>query len=335
MANRPLKLLLKLLLVLGTPLFVASSIALNAFPEHFTIGIYGLLDAQRDYAQNDHTYNRVLVIGDSIAQSAYFPEILSEDTYNMGIGNETPVDGYYRLLKYLENHPKPEYMICSYNPSELITQNAFWETTMYERGITLEQARAIIRDAPNYKEDSDILRENMLLQVLAYQCGFHVDSVKMVIKGIIKNMSNESCYENYCNQYEWVTAHRGHWKHYMSGGSGSDLNRTVSRSFTVTEMGDCYMRKIIDLCIAEGITLIYETVPINRSSYERINPEYRRGYESYCAALARDYPELTINSQIEYYDDSYFCDALHFNMNGTKRFSNYIREKYSYIFEGA
>ena len=335
MSQKLFRLILKLFLVLGTPMFLFSSMALNFFPEHFTIGIYGLLDTQRDYAQNDNTFNRVLIIGDSIAQSAYLPELLSRDTYNMGIGNETPIDGYYRLCEYLENHPKPDYILCSYNPIELITQDAFWSTTMYERGITLKQALAIVNDAKDFSADSGILRDNMPLQVLAYQYGFHVDSVKMILKGMIKNTTKETCYENYCNQREWITAHRGHWKHYMSGGSGSDINATVSRTFAASEMGDCYMRKIIDLCETEGIALIIETVPINSSSFKTMDPGFRDDYAAYWDTLCHDYPDLTVNSEIGFYDDSFFCDALHFNMAGTEKFSNYIREKYDYIFEEA
>ena len=333
MPQKLVKIILKLLIVLGTPVFLFSSIALNFFPEHFTIGIYGLLDTQRNYLQNDHTSNRVLIIGDSIAQSAYLPEILSDDTYNLGIGNETPVDGYYRLTEYLENHPKPDYILCSYNPIELVKQDAFWTTTMYERGITFEQAKAIVQDARHFNADSGIIRDHMLLQAWAYQYGFHIDSAKMVLKGIAKNATDETCYENYRNQCEWVTAHKGHWKHYMSGGSGTDINGNVANPFAVTEMGDCYMRKIIDLCQENDITIIMETVPINHSSFAAMIPEYRNGYESYCRTLAQDYPDLIINGQIAYYDDACFCDSLHFNADGTEKFSYAIREKYSYIFE--
>ena len=329
------KLATKLFLVLCAPLFLCSSILLNFFAEYFTIGIYGVLDTQRNFAENDCSYNRVLIIGDSIAQSAYFPCDLSADTYNLGIGNATPVDGYYRLCEYLENHPRPEFIFCSYSPSELIQQNGFWSTTMYERGITLKQALAIVTDAKNFSPDSGILRDNMQLQVLAYQYGFHIDSVKLVLNGILKNATQETCYENYCNQREWVSANRGHWKHYMAGGSGSDVYGVVSGVFTVSQMGDCYMRKIIDLCSAQGIDLIIEIVPINESSYKTVSPEFKESYELYWGNLSSNYPDITISSEMKFYEDSFFCDSLHFNMEGTKRFSNYIREKYSYIFEEA
>lgn len=330
---------IKLFLVIGGWFYILSPIVIRFFPEHFiTIGIYGLLDTQREYAMDDHTDNRILIIGDSLAQVSYLPSALSSDTYNYGIGNESLIDGYYRLLEYLENHEKPEYIFCSYNPTEFGKQNSFWDTAMYQHGLSADVIKKVIQDIEKYDLDSGLERKNMCLQAMAYYYGFHPNSVILCLKGIYKDIfMDESCYERYITQREWVTEHKGHWKHYMEGGAGDDINGVASsqvEKFKVTDVADRYLRKILDLCVKEGIQVFIETIPFNRSSYLKMNSAYQSSYEEYWDMIRTDYSEggVTVNSHITYYDDRYFADSIHFNLDGTNKFSKYIRKKYSDIF---
>ena len=316
---------------------IFSMIATNYYPAYFLGAGYGKWCAQNDYAARDYSYNRVLIIGDSLAQVSYMPSELSPDTYNYGVGNENPVDGYYRLVWYLANHPKPEYIICSYNPEEFSTQGGIWQTTIGLHTLPYSLSKMIIDDARNYSSDSGLLIDNATVQLWAYYFGIHPDSIRRVFRGMMYNLFSGSCYENYVEIYNWIAEHNGHFGHKTDGDPPDSVHKTISpkgyEQFVVTDIADAYMRKIIELCIDSDIKLIVETVPYNKSTYDVLEPLFFSSYRGYWEQLQSEYPELVVNSDITYYDSYLFGDTVHFNPEGTCKFSKFIRNKYAYIFE--
>ena len=51
--------------------------------------------------QEDTRYYSTLILGDSSANAAYLPELLSEGTINLALGGTTPLENYYVLENWL------------------------------------------------------------------------------------------------------------------------------------------------------------------------------------------------------------------------------------------
>ncbi len=326
--------LISLVIIIPT---IFSFVATTFFHEYFANGEYAIVDVQNEYEKNDHTYNRVLIMGDSVAQSSYIPKDLSNDVYNLSLGGETPVDGYFRLAEYLENHEAPEYLFCSYNPSEFSTPRFIWKGIISSTGIPLDMAMKIMEDAKNY-EDSELNRDHSKLQALACHYGVYPDSVVANIKALFYNIFQGSCYERYVEQRDWVIEHRGQWPYYTKGGKNDDVRKLPmlkDGSFYAADMMETYMKRIISLCEEKGIAFIYETVPFNESSYNHVDPIYKESYAAFWRNISKEYPNATLNGDICFYSDIYFSDNCHLNLDGADKFTKHIREKYSDIFEEA
>ena len=48
-------------------------------------------------------YYKAIVLGDSAANAAFMPEVISDSMINLSILGTGPIEGYYTLKEYLEN----------------------------------------------------------------------------------------------------------------------------------------------------------------------------------------------------------------------------------------
>ena len=203
--------------------------------------------------------------------------------------------------------------------------------------MSLDMASEIISDAKNYDADAGIYRKDWRTQLLMDHFGLSPAVITLTGKGLIHNLFDGNCYDSNQETYDWIVTHNGHWKHYMAGGSGSDVHKAIANknctSFPVTEMADAYMKKTAALCEKLGIQLIYETIPFNKSTYVRTDPRFFTSYSAYWDQFQEEFPDVIVNSEVACYDDKYFGDEFHFNSEGTEKYTQYIREKYDYIFD--
>ena len=112
------KLISKILAII-LPVVLVMQIFCAAFPMSYMDVEYAMYKQQKDYISKNHDTNRVLILGDSRAKASFMPDVLGEDVYNISLGGISPVESYYMLKEYLENHDAPEYLILAYAPMHL------------------------------------------------------------------------------------------------------------------------------------------------------------------------------------------------------------------------
>ena len=85
----------------------------------------------RDQArQGSETYYETIILGDSVANSAFLPEVLSDGTINMALGGMTPVESYYVLEEWMDSHPAPKACYIAYQDIHLQQDECFWPRFM-------------------------------------------------------------------------------------------------------------------------------------------------------------------------------------------------------------
>lgn len=315
---------------------IAVYVAFAKFPMYFFDGEYAMFKQQKDYIFNNDDYNRVIITGDSKPKAAYIPALLSDDTYNISLGGLTPLENYYYLKEYLEKRQVPETVFIAFSPYHFMCIDTFWERSVYFHSLSNEDLKEIYKTALRYEgQDNDPIykwTEDILTDFDDKILEYKVYSVKQYGKAFIKSLT-ENRYEVNSEEYDLATGANG--QTYFGKLKYSEEIGVESRYLSFRPLGimDYYLRKTFDMCLDLGVDVILEVVPMNKATYDACYESFLTDYFDYMKGLQSEYPQITINGDLYYYDNEYFGDTNHLNPNGAEKYSNSIKEKYPDVFE--
>ena len=306
---------------------IAVHIVFIKFPMYFFDGEYAMYQQQKDYIYNNTDYNRVIILGDSKAKAAYSPLLLSDETYNLSLGGATSIENYYSLKEYLDHNEAPETIFISFAPFHYMEIDCLWTRSVYFHRISDTDIDEIYNTALLY-DGSDEITENYDKLRSQYKYYSVVKYGKPFLKAFTENRyeKNSKTYRDMNNSKGQV--YFGDKEYCDDLGPEQEYN-----DFEPLDIMDHYLRITIDMCIENDIDVIVDTLPINEATYKACKESYLQGYSDYMNKLQSDYPQIIVNTDLCYYGNEYFGDATHFNSKGTEKYSEYIKNKYSYVFE--
>ena len=307
--------------------FISIYVAFAIFPMYFFDGEYAMYKQQKDYIYNNTDYNKVIILGDSKAKAAYSPLLLSDETYNLSLGGTSFVEGYYSLKEYLDHNKAPETVFISFTSIHFMDFDRFWTRSVYFHRLSDADIKEIYNTALLYGE-SDEIAENYNELRLQYKYYSFEKYGKPFLNALDGNR-----YEKNSETYRDLNDSKGQInfgdKEYCDA---LGPEREYS-DFEPLDIMDHYLRITIDMCIENDIDVIVDTLPMNEATYNFCEESYLQGYSDYMNKLQSDYPQIIVNTDLCYYGNEYFGDATHFNSKGTEKYSEYIKNKYSYVFE--
>lgn len=327
MKNKLNKFTLKIVLF-SMPIFAfcaAVYVAFAKFPMHFFDGEYAEYQQQKDYIYNNDDYNRVIITGDSKAKCAYYPALLSDDTYNIALGGVSPIENYYYLKEYLENRQQPTTVFVSFTPDHFMNASQIWTTSIYLHRLSNFELNSIYEISQHYADT--FISHDFRKKTLEYK----YYSIKKYGKAFIYYFT-EDRYKKNVKMYYSLSKDKGQvcfGKADYSDGVNAEANYT---NFKPSDIIDHYFHLTIDMCLDYGINVIVDTLPMNKSTYEACCESYLSDYSNYMKKLQEEYPQIIVNTDLYYYENEYFGDSTHFNSKGTEKYSKYIKEKYSGVF---
>lgn len=301
--------------------------ACRMFPMHVYDIDYATYAQQRDYISKNHDYNRVIFAGDSLAKAAYYPQKLSEDSYNLALSGISPIEMYYNLKAYFKNNELPKYIFISFSPYHLLICDRLWERSIYFHYYSDDIVNDVFEEASNYEDTEDVLIRNKEWELFQYKVYSFAKYSKAVIGSVLDDR-----FEQNNKIYDTVSEHRGQKFNGTLPYSDDISTEADFREFNAKDILDGYLRKIIDLCIQNNIEVIIEMPPMNDASYYACTEVYLQGVLDYLAEIQKDYPDITVNTNREHWDNSYFGDSMHLNERGVERYTDYLLEKYNNIF---
>ena len=289
-------------------------------PFTYMDGEYPYWQQQKDYVHTKSDKQEVIFLGDSRMKAAIIPNQLCENAYNLAVGGATTVEMYYSLNSYLKNHPKPEKVFMGFSGMHYQNEFTFYSRNLYFHFIPLnEQIGALSIDC---KENGLTFKEK-LIDMLKYDFLFPQKySAACINSKFQRGEWNHS-------QYQQNVANKGQ----MSFGTAErndDLNFEASCNiFNVHPRFDIYMHKIIQLCKNNEIPLFIIQLPMNFSSWNKINESgYSEEFQNYLSDLKKE-TDISIELIIPKYDPDFFGDDSHLNLRGAEKFTKEIKEKYS------
>ena len=85
------------------------------------------------------------------------------------------------------------------------------------------------------------------------------------------------------------------------------------------------MERLLDAYAARGTQVDFFAVPMNRTTFEHMNPVVLADFRAYLDGLAVKHPNFhVIGEPVTAMDDMFFGDANHLNLRGAIEFSNRV-----------
>ncbi|MBE6632126.1 MAG: hypothetical protein E7623_05430 [Ruminococcaceae bacterium] len=302
------------------PLMILVSFA-SLFKSAYMDPEYPMFKAQLDYIHKRHS-NDVIILGDSRAKSGFVPSAFPVETYNLSLGGTTPIEMYYTLKKYTDAGNTPQTVIIAFAPQHFYRNDCFWERTVYFHYLTGGEISEVLFKSEQYG-NSQIDIDHAEYHALQY-------SLYMPSKygTAIANALFFGRYNKNKNVYNEVSSQLG-YKEYGKAEGCSELNFEASEAtFYVDRLTDSYLRNIIELCEEKDIKLIFEQVPMNKSSYLALSDSFKEEYVRYMDIISDMYPEISVHKEIRYFDDGCFGDNSHLNKNGALLYTELVISEY-------
>lgn len=312
--------------ILATAPLLALCLYTALFPFGYMDEEYPSWKYQRDTAIRGASFD-TLILGDSTAKAGLIPDMLGKNVINLSMGGSTPIEIYYTLERYLDNHDAPDTAFIMFTPYHYSFLDTFWQRTMYFNYLDIPESIEVLHNA-NIVSENAILTDGYLLDCISYRLRLPNKYLPaMYNSGFVGRYNTNS------ELYNAIAANRGHYYFGTADGCSDHNYESNYTALNLSPMVDLYLRKLLDLCAENNISVVLEQAPMNTSSYVSLDPVYVKEYSDYMNLLKTDYPAITIDTIIACYEDDYFGDASHLNEKGANRFTQEMLDEYVSIFD--
>ncbi|MEA2042999.1 MAG: hypothetical protein U9N85_10670 [Bacteroidota bacterium] len=245
------------------------------------------------------------------------------NSYSFASGGSTPIELFHIWKKYIRNFPVPDTVFLSVSPRFYTQTFAFWPYAVRSGLIDRENMTGIISEYHKQPKDT-VLGTLPAIKFAAYQLhwfGYYQQDIK-------KNYLFRAKQKNR-NMIQDMKARRGGRFHPGLKDSCSALNfETNLKTFKPAPLLDSYFIKLLKSLKRNNCETIFLFLPMNKSSFQRLHPQFVNDYERYMQTVQNRFPKFTIAHKIYAYPDSLFGDASHLNSKGRIIYTDSLRVKF-------
>ena len=287
-------------------------------------GEYPFWKQQRDYTHTTNDKSQILFLGDSAFKAAVIPDIIGDSAYNLSLGGAGPIEMYYSLKNYLDNHPKPQRIFCSFAPMHFTYLERYRDRTLYFHFLSPQEQ--IESQLNIFSLDDMPLSDKFLMSMdnWQYMIKFPTKYFRTIKDSELKRgQFNEEQYQQAANE-------RGHmffgrdpewFNHY-------NIHQQLKVDFKLLQVEDFYFRKLLQMCLDNDIKVDFVLTPINQITYSEASKyNYFPPYQEYLQNISKEF-NLNIETNLIFYDVTLFGDELHLNEKGAEIYSNNLKRKY-------
>lgn len=264
-------------------------------------------------------YYEAVFLGDSTANAAYVPEILSDASINLSLGAITPMEAYYILQDWLEHNDAPKVCYISFLDYHMEDTLAFWSRTMYTHRFRLDQNLEMMKEILKYGEGTAIETEHYVTDFIAYE-------LRLPNK-YITSLMNAGFNQRYEENVEARRLSALHGGRYIARGTEEyKTSKTIKfKEFKVHPLFDRYYRRLIEMCMENDIQVRLVKLPLPDN--QKFTENYKEEFQTYYEKLKDEYPDITVD-WIPTYQKEYFADRNHVNSHGALQFSKEMKARY-------
>ena len=245
------------------------------------------------------------------------------NSWSYATGGCTPIEIYYMLNKHITNYSTPDTVFLSISPRFLSEKLAFWHYAVRNDFFSYSEFHEILTNHKKFEKDT-LLACCPVVKFVLYKSNY----IGYYQSDLFKNRVFFGRTNNKL-MISWILEHNGQRFHQNLKEQSSDLNyETKYNSFIPSELLDSYFNEICKLCRENNIFLIFDFMPMNESSQQKLNPIFINEYKNYIQTYQKKYIEFSISDTLIFYEDIYFGDQSHLNTKGQKKYTEYLKDKY-------
>lgn len=235
--------------------------------------------------------------------------------YSFASGGASSIEMYYILKRYLKNYPKPKKVFVSISPRFMSEKFAFYPYFIRNKLLSFSEMKEICSTIQ--QKDTTLGKAPMrkfILNKLNYLVYYQND---------VKGNNVFGAYKTNKNMISEMIKLKGGRVHPKLKEKSSELNAEAKTPhFNQSFILETYLNKIFKLCEKEKIDLQFFFMPMNETSFNALNSNFKSEYKLYIHNLQKEYPNFKISDSIYFYKDIYFGDASHLNNKGKELFTN-------------
>jgi hypothetical protein len=258
--------------------------------------------------------SEILFLGDSRVNAGInFNNITG--AYSFAAGGATCIEMYYILKKYTEQYHPPKSVYLSISPRFFSETYAFYSYAVRNKLLSFSDMKEISKI---YEKNDTTLRRTPLINFILYRLNYP----EYYQSDVMKNYVFAAYSENKKMINEMIDLKGGRF-HTGLKDSCSDLNyETKYMHFIPSEIITVYFEKIINLCSEKNIEFCFFSMPMNESSYRKLNTNFLNEYTNFINEYKNNYPEFRISDSLYSMPDVFFGDDSHLNLRGKNYFTN-------------
>lgn len=318
------KLIVKCLLVL-TPFFLVIAYTVSNPLDYLpstTMGAYWN-KLYTDTSQEQPA--QVVILGDSLAITAFLPELLSDGTIDLGIAGSSPVEGYATLRNYLAHNQAPTDVFVTYMDYHLAQDSFVWTQSGQVNFLTWNDYREIKEQLDNTEGelDTDIPMDAYWQEVLEYKLYLPGKYITPILKSFTDDRASNN--RELLDRYDMLMGRTG-----MVTTDFTWNDVLVYTNFSVSRLNSYYYKKLFDLCKDNDIRLHILKLPLASVNY--YEEDYLAQIKGYYMTMTEGYDNIEFVFYPATYPLEFYFDAYHMNQYGAKAFSLQLKEEYPQLF---
>lgn len=267
--------------------------------------------------KQDSQYD-VVILGDSCANAAYIPELMSDKTINLSLGGTTPMENYYTMKEFLSNNEAPRAVYISFADQHLYGDECFFTRIMYNHRYSISDCYEMLMTAKEYN-DAYVYKDNAIKDFIEYEL--------YLPNKYITSLSKAKFFTRYADNkksYDGIETHQGR---YIKRCNDEWFDEeVVYENFTVSPLLDYYYKELIRLCITNDIKVHLVKLPLPNANI--FSENYNNQWNEYYNNLKIEFPSITVD-RWDTYNSWNFADGQHMNTHGSMKFSTEIKGKYN------
>ena len=264
------------------------------------------LRMQEFYAQEENV--DILFIGSSRTYQTFIPGIVDsitgKNSFNLGSSMQTPITSYF-VLKEAYKYCQPEMIIMD------IALDVMYSDQLFNGGFIIDAMKMSLNKIDFFFKGFDF-KEKMELLLPIYRYRGDIDFFYFWLKG---NLSEH--YDRKLKYHE-----KGFVENYIENNEEKEQEYIIDDKFLHNKE---YLDKIVELGGQNETEIIFVYIPY--PTYHSIKNEDELSSYLY-EIIVEDYEKEFLNYlEIDHdYDDEFFADYNHFNLEGAIKFSKEIAE---------
>lgn len=284
---------------------------------------YAGWQSKKEYVREIGEREEILFLGDSRMLAAVNPTILSKPGFNLAINGANPVEMYFTLKNYIENHPKPKAVFVGFAPEHMASLDAYKRRNFHFHYFTYEEAMESQRQIFESDHYSKEQQNKELIDDWHYFLRLPTRYGNVIIKSKFKRGAE------YKKRYHETMANLGH-SVIARGNQNNEPNwEARQKNLQILGSNDFYLRKIIALCQEYNVPVNILQLPVNPGSGQAIKESgYREAYADYMRKIADEF-QVAVELYAPLYPEDCFGDPSHLNVRGTEVYTKELEQKYS------